>query len=940
MPKQIYPLRDFSGGLNSLKDPSDISDNEVSKAVNIMFTQQGAMDAAFNMKDSTNNKLSAVSTTHIDHIVAGYGLGYFETDHYADGAPRSLALVGNAANRGFRFTSDLEMKHMVKGKSDGNDRLNYNTGPVATVDDLTPSHTAWQASQSHGATAQTSTNGSGSGMTCSIATDGAGAATFTITASGDGYVINEEITFTDPGSTDNTAVLIVASLSNASAETALNLHNWFPTGTEISLSGMAMNYLSVVVNDGVIDGIYTVVGGNGSTEIYLDRATPAQIPSGLGGTGVADDLISVTGTITGIPSGDKILLVAHPDEHKIDVYSSSLAAYTEDAITLQDHLADNANSNVLYYKVDEAIRCCDTNIDTQGKIQWFGWISREHFVDSTSKATYSGYYANDNKLLPPTSAAAIKYYNASGDTLAYPPAGTGFTLKCFSSATDGLVPEATYEFAQSFIYDGNQESLLSHYGLNDATVISDQDTTLDHTDLKQLSIQIGAQGAYDERISGGRIYIRESGSDDEWTFLLDIDLSKGARTDLDGDYTSWKLAADDKHFIGASVTTYLNVNALSILNYEIINGYPSNIFSNDLGGNGEKWRDATVANNRVFVCNVRMADKSKGENKIEGHANQASLIHFPDKIMYSMPHRYDTFPEFNFIEAAKGDADSYMAIESYADRLLAFKRKSMDIINISGDPHNWFLEDTKNFMGVEHHAAVYKTQHGIVWVNSNGLYLYNGSQIVDLTENKIDDNTWYTFISINSIILYDEVKSMVYVIKNCVSDGDAYMIDLKRNNFTYLKDFAQDNITNPVSTNISSVGQILVGTDAGAGVDFYQFHRTEQEVQNVQFRTKELDFGIPNKQKKLYAVYITYKSSQDISSLIYYSINGGVTWVAFSSGSSATSSTIWQKGKWSLTTPVTSSKFMLELKTGATTATTVWINDISFEYRLMHKKDG
>ena len=75
MPKQIYPLRDFSGGLNSLKDPSDIADNELSHAQNIMFTQQGAMDAAFNMRDSSNNKLSAVSTTHIDHIVAGYGLG-------------------------------------------------------------------------------------------------------------------------------------------------------------------------------------------------------------------------------------------------------------------------------------------------------------------------------------------------------------------------------------------------------------------------------------------------------------------------------------------------------------------------------------------------------------------------------------------------------------------------------------------------------------------------------------------------------------------------------------------------------------------------------------------------------------------------------------------------------------------------------------------------
>ena len=84
---------------------------------------------------------------------------------------------------------------------------------VQTVDDTTPTHTAWQAGVSHGATAQTSTNGSGSGMTCSIITNGAGAATFVIVDGGDGYVVDEEITFTDPGSTSNTAVLIVASIS-------------------------------------------------------------------------------------------------------------------------------------------------------------------------------------------------------------------------------------------------------------------------------------------------------------------------------------------------------------------------------------------------------------------------------------------------------------------------------------------------------------------------------------------------------------------------------------------------------------------------------------------------------------------------------------------------------------------------------------------------------
>jgi len=851
VPKQIYPLRDFSGGLNNLKDASDIADNELSAAQNIMFTEQGAMGGAYNMKDSTNNKISALNTTHIVEIVAGYGLGYFETDHYADGTARSLALTGNAANRGFTFLTN-GMSHAVFGWSDGDDKVVYNTG------------------------------------------------------------------------------------SNAAAETALHLHTYFPTGTEISLSGMTTTTAiqSPALTDGQIDGIYTVVGGNGTTIIYLDRATPAQIPTALGGLEIGDTFANVSGTITGILSGDKVLMVGHPSEHKIDIYSNSLSAYTEDVITLQDYDADNENSNILYYKTEEAIRCCDTNINTMGKVQWFGWISREHFVDSVARATYSKYYAKDNKLAPPTYG---QYEKDSGTGLAYPTAGKGFNLKCFSSGTDGAIPEATYEFAQSFVYDGNQESLLSLYSVLDTSPISTLDTTLAHTDLKTLSVQVGAQGNYDPRISGGRIYIRDSRTDDEWMLLLDIDLGKGARTSLHGDYTSWKQASSAQHYIGASATTYMDVSELSLITYEVINGFPSNVFSNDLGANGEKWQDATIANDRVFVCNVRMKDKNKGENKIEGHTNEADLTEFPDRIMYSMPDRHDTFPEFNYIETAKGDADSYKAIESYADRLLGFKRKSMDIINISGDDVNWFPEDTKRFMGVEHHAAVYKTQYGVIWVNKNGLFLYDGRSITDLSENKIDDKIWYDYVTNNSIILYDEVKALVYVIKNCASDGDAYMLDLKKRNFTYLKDFAQDGITNPVATNISSDGQILVGCDAGSSLDFYQFYITPQEIANVKFETKELDFGIPNKIKKLYAVYIRYKSNTSLASLVKYSIDGGANWVAFSSGSSATSTTIWQKGKWTLTTPAESSAFMIQLDTASTTAQ-VYINDISFEYRTMHKR--
>ena len=866
MPKQIYQLRDFSGGLNNLKDAADIADNEVAEAKNMSFTQQGAVGGAFNMKHATNNLITGYDTgtgDHIDHLEAGYGLGYFETDHRADAAnSRSLAIAGDGAvtRSGFLIATSGDRIFMYA----------YNDGSV-----------------------RNSPSDSGTGA--------------------DGSLVN--------------------------------LHTWFPTGTQIVISGSTQGANTgsgaTTFSAGVVDGIHTVVGGNGTTEINLDRTPAALIPTAAGGGNVTDPCVYFTATVTSVESGDQVLLLAHPDEHKIDVYSTSKSGWTTDVITLQGHTSDNTKSRVLYYKSGESIRCCDTNRDVGSSVQWYRWISRQHFSypGNTNANEYSGFYAKDNNLNSPRYG---QYEKDSGTALVYPTAGRGFNLKCFSSATDGLVEGKTYEFAQSFIYDGNQESLLSHYSKLDNSPVSTLDTTLAATDLKQLSVQIGAKGPYDPRISGGRIYIRESGTDDEWNLLLDIDLTKGARTSLSGDFTEWKIASDPDFYIGASATTYMAVDSISPITYEVINGYPSSIFSNDIGGVGENWKDVVVSNGRAFVCNVRIKDENKGQHKIPGIAGEADLTEFKDRIMYSMPNRYDTFPSFNFIEAAKGDADHYMAIESHADRLLAFKRNSMDIINISSPSDaNWFLEDTKNYMGVETHLAVAKTQYGVVWVNKNGLFLYDGQTIRDLTENKIDDSTWYTYVSNTSGIIYDEVKSSIFVIKSFSSDGDAYMCDLKKGNFTYLIDFTHDAITNPVDTTFSSAPNVLVGTienDSGNKTRFYKLYRTPQAQTGVELQTKNFTLGDPNIMKKIYAIYITYQAKSSIAADIHYSTDGGTSWTNTSAGPSTIDGVTagWKKGKWAIATPPSASTIMVKID--GTASNIIKINDIGIEYRPIHKR--
>ena len=75
MPKQIFKLNDFSGGLNLLKDPRDISSSELTQADNISLKVTGSV--------STGNTVAGGGggVTPVD--VYGYpggGIFYFETD--------------------------------------------------------------------------------------------------------------------------------------------------------------------------------------------------------------------------------------------------------------------------------------------------------------------------------------------------------------------------------------------------------------------------------------------------------------------------------------------------------------------------------------------------------------------------------------------------------------------------------------------------------------------------------------------------------------------------------------------------------------------------------------------------------------------------------------------------------------------------------------------
>lgn len=204
---------------------------------------------------------------------------------------------------------------------------------------------------------------------------------------------------------------------------------------------------------------------------------------------------------------------------------ATVTKWGQDEIVLRS-TATGVNSKVLYHKIDDSIRCFDTTDKNDSKVQWYGWINRKHFSDallnqSTDDNSYLGYFAKDNDLAKPTDGACVD----GGTTPAissFANAGAGFDFNISTDTSkEGLIKSGDYIFAQSFIYDDNQESLLTEY----STTVN----VADADDFKVFSINVGVTSPFDPRISGGRIYIKEKDSESEYLLLMDISLIKGCR---------------------------------------------------------------------------------------------------------------------------------------------------------------------------------------------------------------------------------------------------------------------------------------------------------------------------------------------------------------------------------------------------------------------------
>ena len=538
--------------------------------------------------------------------------------------------------------------------------------------------------------------------------------------------------------------------------------------------------------------------------------------------------------------------------------------------------------------------------------------------------------------------------------------GVGWNIGVSEGSADGDWEELTYEFYQSFVYDGNQESIPVVMGDGAA---SNAIKTHDQPAGKAMRVSVYADFAYNGRISGGRIYIREHGTDNDLSLLVDIDIVKGVRTTFDGDHVPWvpNDATATKGF-SALGETEGNSFSMNLDTYTSINGFSPDVRFVAIGGAGEMYKTSVVENRRTFVANVRTLGFT-GELEV-----------FGDRIMYSEINKFDTFLPHNFIDVSKGDFGVYTAIESYADRLIAFKHNLVHIINISSpSPANWYLEDTVKNSGVNFHFSVAKTKYGVAWVSEDGCYLYDGNKTMNLLNNKISVsqssftginktwNDWYRgSANVKDVMLgYDPISNSLLMIRSpndstddshsgwlfdFDSAGWVFHSQIFTNNYLYSNFVTDWNNNLVVAENTSSSDSVA---------DIKKFLPIKTASADMNLFTKDIDFGEPGLIKKIYKVTMTYKCSAEQQTPLYYAIDGTQSFSAFATGtgitpqgntggagyleSTASSGETWDVAVFTPSSPISCQSIQFELD--PPTSATMEINDMTIEYRIIRNKN-
>ena len=152
---------------------------------------------------------------------------------------------------------------------------------------------------------------------------------------------------------------------------------------------------------------------------------------------------------------------------------------------------------------------------------------------------------------------------------------------------------------------------------------------------------------------------------------------------------------------------------------------------------------------------------------------------YGDRMIRCHSNMPDVLPPENFVDVAINDGEEITHLDTFGGKLLQFKENTLYILGFN-EQQGEYLHETLKHRGVTRSYHVVQTAVGICWMNKYGVYMYNGDEHIDITQNKLDiQNTWNW--SDNKSIGYDPVERSIIIMNDItdsnISSGFVFNID-------------------------------------------------------------------------------------------------------------------------------------------------------------------
>ena len=455
------------------------------------------------------------------------------------------------------------------------------------------------------------------------------------------------------------------------------------------------------------------------------------------------------------------LLLADPLNKNIDAFPYSNGVWQSGWMTL----GTTAGAITRFLYANGAIRAVDANFGAANTPRWKGHVHRDKY----GLVVASQWYETDNSLDAPTEVNLISV-DVSPVSIPFVADSDIQVIMDYLDDTDAIESEwkKDWEVACSYVYDGNQESLLCK-GTTAAVASTFDCSSL--TDISRARFRIARTDnvtgtAKNLRVTHIKLYIRAVGTKD-WLLQAVYDIDDGGGLPYEEPIISWTWDTD--RFWTANreaATSQWMERPLDKYDYEFEAGHSPNEKSIDIGDAGMGWKTAVIANRKTYVGNTRRVTKD-GITKIEH-----------DAIYVSLPNQFDKFPASRKLETVGSDGEEIIRLMVYKDKIFEFKDKTLRIINISGEFE--FVEHTFYNTGIPRWESAFETPFGIAFGNRLGVWLCDGDKPpINLLKRNVNDKyertislvDWNAFYTKSIMVGYNPTQDQLIVLR--LSEGSS-----------------------------------------------------------------------------------------------------------------------------------------------------------------------